>query len=86
METEEQPEPPAQTMPNREQSQLGDLTRSVTFVTTIPNDLHDGRLIELSNNMVQQLKRMAVDKPQGFFGKVYICKCKILIRMGEVGK
>ncbi|XP_052219431.1 uncharacterized protein LOC127836849 isoform X2 [Dreissena polymorpha] len=77
METEEQPEPPAQTMPNREQSQLGDLTRSVTFVTTIPNDLHDGRLIELSNNMVQQLKRMAVDKPQGFFGKVYISKQRV---------
>ncbi|KAH3829495.1 hypothetical protein DPMN_131491 [Dreissena polymorpha] len=88
METDQQPEPPeeAETMPNREQIQLGDLSRSVTIEITIKNDLHDGRLIELNNKMVQQLKRMAVDKLEGGFGIVYICKYKIILRMGAVVK
>ncbi|XP_052237970.1 uncharacterized protein LOC127849290 [Dreissena polymorpha] len=54
------------------------LRRDKVVTKTIRKDLHDGRLIELTNDMIEELKSPGFsDNPEwlrGAFGKVYISK------------
>ncbi|KAH3890545.1 hypothetical protein DPMN_014630 [Dreissena polymorpha] len=63
---------------NAGESAFNVLRRDTVITKTIRKDLHDGRLIELTNDMIEELKRPDVSDYQellsGGFGKVYICK------------
>ncbi|XP_052217060.1 uncharacterized protein LOC127834928 [Dreissena polymorpha] len=76
METDDQTIPPA---PALQRSALYGIRRDQEFVQTITKDLHNGRLIELTKEMVEELKSPGVSEQghRGGFGTVYISKDQV---------
>ncbi|KAH3829503.1 hypothetical protein DPMN_131499, partial [Dreissena polymorpha] len=64
--------------PALQESAFNVLRRDTVITTTIQKDLHDGRLIELSKEMVEELRSQAVSDPKdimsGAFGRVHVSR------------